>query len=210
MPVRLTALLLCLLLPFAAQADGVAVDGDTFDLDGQRIRLDGIDAPEIGQLCDRWACGRTASDMLAEMLASGPTDCEKLGDDAYGRIIARCTVAGRDVSAQMVSMGMAYAFVKYSDRYLPQEAEARMQGLGIWQAEYERPWDYRAAKWTQAAQVAPNGCPIKGNITKNGPIYHPPWSPWYGKTRVDEGKGERWFCSEDEALAAGWRPPRWR
>ena len=52
------------------------------------------------------------------------------------------------------------------------------------------------------------GCLIKGNISKNGRIYHVPGSEWYDETRVDESKGERWFCTEDEARAAGWRAPR--
>ena len=51
---------------------------------------------------------------------------------------------------------------------------------------------------------------IKGNITRTGQVYHMPWSPWYGKTRVDARRGERWFCSEDEAIAAGWRPALFR
>ena len=49
---------------------------------------------------------------------------------------------------------------------------------------------------------------IKGNITDNGRIYHMPWSPWYGKVRIDPARGERWFCNENEAMAAGWRPVR--
>jgi hypothetical protein len=58
-----------------------------------------------------------------------------------------------------------------------------------------------------ADQAAVSGdCPIKGNITSSGHIYHMPWSPWYEKVRIDTAKGERWFCSEREALAAGWRP----
>jgi hypothetical protein len=56
-----------------------------------------------------------------------------------------------------------------------------------------------------AEQQAPDGCAIKGNITENGHIYHMPWSPWYGRVKVDPAQGERWFCSEAEAKSAGWR-----
>ena len=51
-----------------------------------------------------------------------------------------------------------------------------------------------------------DGCAIKGNVTRNGRIYHMPWSPWYGQVTIDETQGKRWFCSETEAMAAGWRP----
>jgi hypothetical protein len=55
------------------------------------------------------------------------------------------------------------------------------------------------------------GCPIKGNINDEGEhIYHTPWSPWYSRTKINETKGERWFCDEAEAMAAGWRPARFR
>ena len=55
----------------------------------------------------------------------------------------------------------------------------------------------------------PSGrCTIKGNISDNGRIYHVPGSRSYEATRIDEAKGERWFCTEQEARAAGWRPPR--
>ena len=66
---------------------------------------------------------------------------------------------------------------------------------------------FRHKRWEVAAQKAPQGCPIKGNISENGRIYHVPWSRDYAKTRIDTAKGERWFCSEKEALEAGWRPP---
>lgn len=186
------------------------VDGDTFDLHGVRIRLNGIDAPEFGQHCGSWDCGADALDALEHLILSGPVICENLGDDGYGRVIARCAVEGKDIGAAMVSSGLAYAFVKYSEDYVAVEAAARQSGIGLWQDDFQRPWDFRAEKWASAEQEAPDGCPIKGNISDNGQIYHAPWSPWYKKTRINEAKGERWFCSEAEAVAAGWRAPRWR
>ena len=51
-----------------------------------------------------------------------------------------------------------------------------------------------------------SGCLIKGNVSDRGRIYHLPGSDAYDKVRIDPGKGERWFCTEDEARAAGWRP----
>jgi len=90
------------------------------------------------------------------------------------------------------------------------EREARSAAADVWQAGNERPWDYRRRRWEVAEQEAPEGCPIKGNISDNGHIYHAPWSPWYDRTKISLDKGERWFCSEREALDAGWRAPRWR
>ena len=54
--------------------------------------------------------------------------------------------------------------------------------------------------------AAPQGCAIKGNVTAHGKIYHMPWSPWYARIKMDPDKGRRWFCTEAEAVAAGWRP----
>ena len=79
-------------------------------------------------------------------------------------------------------------------------------GLGIWQGESKPAWEYRAKRWAAAEEKAPEGCAIKGNVTKNGRIYHMPWSPWYAQIRIEPDKGKRWFCTEAEALAAGWRP----
>ncbi len=106
----------------------------------------------------------------------------------------------------MVREGLAWAFVKYSQSYVQQEAEARLARVGIWQGDAEPAWVYREKRWAGAEQEAPKGCAIKGNVTEHGHIYHMPWSPWYGKVKIEETKGERWFCSESEAIAAGWRP----
>ena len=78
-------------------------------------------------------------------------------------------------------------------------------GVGVWQADTDTPWAFRAAAWTAASDEAPAGCPIKGNISANGRIYLMPWSRHYARTKIDTAKGERWFCDENEALAAGWR-----
>jgi hypothetical protein len=83
--------------------------------------------------------------------------------------------------------------------------------LLIWQSESQLAWEYRADRWSRAVAEASEGCPIKGNISKKGErIYHTPWSPAYAKTRIDESRGERCFCDEAGAIAAGWRAARWR
>ena len=189
----------------------MAVDGDTLDVAGTRVRLEGIDAPEYAQTCARawlgsWSCGKDAQRTLAKLVAGQTVDCENRGHDNYDRVLGVCSVAGREINAEMVRSGLAWAFVKYSNTYLSLEAEARTAKIGIWQADTEPAWAYRDKRWASAEQVAPAGCAIKGNVTDKGHIYHLPWSPWYHKVKVEEVKGERWFCSEAEATAAGWRP----
>lgn len=197
----------------AAQAnEGLrVVDGDTIVLFGERIRLDGIDAPELGQRClDKTGkitrCGALAKRQLERLAQQGPVHCEGTETDGYQRRIATCFAGGVNVNAEMVRSGHAFAFVKYSHQYVMDEKVARKARVGMWSGWAEAPWDYRKAKWQVADQSAPTGCPIKGNISNRGRIYHPPWSPSYSRTRINEAKGERWFCSETEALAAGWRP----
>ena len=132
--------------------------------------------------------------------------CTARDRDGYGRIVASCTVDGEDIAAQIVRAGLAWAYVEYSDAYVELEAEVRTTGLGVWQAETQPPWAYRADRWARAVAEAPDGCPIKGNIAAGGDrIYHTPWSPYYRRTKIAEAKGERWFCDEAEAQAAGWR-----
>jgi endonuclease YncB( thermonuclease family) len=187
------------------------VDGDTISLGATRIRLEGIDAPEAAQSCrdsdgHPWPCGRAATTALERLLAVGPVSCNPRGLDKYGRTLAVCFVRGRDVNAEMVRQGYAWAFVRYSSSYVREEAEAKAVHRGIWQGEAIPAWDYRKGHWETAEVRAPNGCAIKGNITSHGRIYHMPWSPWYAQIKMESDKGKRWFCSEAEAIAAGWRP----
>jgi endonuclease YncB( thermonuclease family) len=187
------------------------VDGDTVDVAGVRVRLEGIDAPEAGQTCGRrwpgsWDCGAAATRHLAGLIDGREVRCESRGADRYGRMLGVCFVGATEINAEMVRQGLAWAFVKYSRTYVEAEAEARMLRLGIWQGEATPAWIYRARAWDAADDAAPGGCAIKGNISRVGQVYHLPWSPWYGKVKVDAQKGERWFCSEEEAQQAGWRP----
>jgi endonuclease YncB( thermonuclease family) len=201
------------MLPGAAAVEGRArvLDGDTIEIASTRIRLEGIDAPEGGQTCPRagggiWRCGQEAAAELQKLIGRASVRCESRGTDTYGRTLGICFVGATDINAEMIRRGFAWAFVKYSRTYVTEEADARKRGIGIWQAPTTTAWDYRAGRWSTADNAIPGDCPIKGNITSNGRIYHMPWSPWYEKVRIDEGKGERWFCTEREALAAGWRP----
>lgn len=190
------------------------IDGDTFSDGAVTYRIEGIDAPELAQVCGtaqtrQWRCGEVAKVHLTKLLSAGPVRCTRHGIDGYDRVIATCYAEGVDVGAQMVASGHAWAFTKYSTRYVDEEKAALFSKLGVWSAPSMPAWEYRERAWTASAQRAPANCPIKGNISKNGRIYHTPWSPWYAKTRINTSKGERWFCTEAEALAAGWRAARW-
>jgi len=189
----------------------LVIDGDTLEINGQRVRLEGIDAPEMAQTCGRrwfgsWSCGAEATRMLTSRVDGRHVECAAQGLDKYGRVLGLCTVDNRDINSEMVRSGYAWAFVKYSNRYVAEESYARAEKLGIWQGKAEPAWEYRANRWANAEPVAPNGCAIKGNVTEHGHIYHMPWSPWYGKVKVETAKGEAWFCSESEASNAGFRP----
>ena len=199
--------------PLQAVVSGAArvIDGDTIEVSGQRIRLEGIDAPETAQHCQRagggvWPCGRMATEALEALVRTADVVCHRHGNDRYGRMLGVCFANGLDINAMLVRRGHAWAFVRYSRTYVGVEAEARRQRAGIWQADNQPAWDYRANRWASAEQAAPAGCAIKGNVSRHGRIYHMPWQPWYGRVRIDAERGERWFCDEAEAIKEGWRP----
>lgn len=192
-----------------------AIDGDTLEIAGVRVRLEGIDAPETDQTCGKgffgtWKCGQEATDHVARLIRDRTVTCTSSGFDAYGRMLGVCVVAGLDINADLVRNGLAWAFVKYSQRYVALEQEARAARRGVFQGPSQPAWEWRAERWSAASTEMRNGaapqCLIKGNVTRNGQIYHMPWDRWYTKTRIETEKGERWFCSETEAVAAGWRP----
>lgn len=217
LPLRVLVMLPLSLANHAAAiaSDVRVVDGDTIEINGTTVRLYGIDAPEAGQRCARrgrgtWPCGRDAIAAVVRLVAAGDVMCDDRGQDDYGRTLAVCTASGIEINRALVDEGLAWSFRRYSDHYSEAEDAAREHGAGVWQSATETPWEYRAHRWDVAAQVAPAGCPIKGNVNRDGArIYHAPWSPWYDRTKIDEAAGERWFCNETEALAAGWRAPAW-
>lgn len=214
--IRFSAFLMfSLLFTFAAQSESAQiVDGDTLKLNGTTYRISGIVAPEYGQKCREsgsgtWPCGKEAVAKLEALATAGPVTCKPLEDDLFGRKVADCFAGNVNLGQVMVRTGYAWAFVLYSDAYVSEAELARSKSIGIWQGDTQPAWEYRAKRWQEAEQEAPEGCPIKGNISKHGRIYHAPWSPWYTRTKVSVQKGERWFCSEGEALDAGWRVLYW-
>ncbi len=195
----------------------VVVDGDTLRIGQERIRLIGIDAPEAGQECaavggGTWACGEAATLILGVLIAGQLVICGWEIRDQYDRALAMCmTSSGIELNRRMVEAG--YAWVYLSGDYVTAEAEARAAGVGVWQVPTQTAADYRRAE--QAAVVAGQplppdaNCIIKGNINAAGDrIFHEPGTPAYPDTVIRVEQGERWFCSADDAIAAGWRRTR--
>ncbi len=190
----------------------LVIDGDTIEVQEQVVRLHGIDAPETAQTCQRpggshYRCGDVALDGLRSIVAGQRVSCAGRSRDRYDRLIAICSAGGVEVNREMVRLGLAMAYRRYSDDYLAEEVEAFKQGRGLWPGRFDPPWEVRKTLWDTAALEAPRGCPIKGNISSRGRIYHTPYSRHYARTKINTARGERWFCTEAEAIAAGWRAP---
>ena len=160
-----TATALVALLAFPAHADvtgpACVTDGDTLVVNskrqrtpcvgGTRVRLFGIDAPELKQKCKApgggdFLCGRAAAAFLLEPVRDRTVECRGNSEDRYGRLIATCFIDGENLNAMMVGEGWALAYRDYSNKYVPQENVAREARRGIWAMEFVPPWEWRHAR----------------------------------------------------------------
>jgi endonuclease YncB( thermonuclease family) len=218
--------------------NAVVHDGDTIQLGDVTYRLDGIDAPELDQVCiddhaDPWSCGVEAREELSKLIGGRQVGCEDLGPDPAfrKRHIGVCTVAGETLSLnqQLIRQGFAVSprsFVKVA--FVSEQTTAQDNRRGLWKGCFANPQDFRIGKKDGTllggacradrdgeirAVLFPNNpamppsCNIKGKfavrarVTGNIGIYHLRGCPSYaGLTGPD-----RWFCSEDDAKAAGFR-----
>jgi endonuclease YncB( thermonuclease family) len=230
-----------LLLPAMAEAADITGvpkirEGDHIQIGNTRIRLGGIDAPSVDQLClntqgERWTCGVAARDELIKYADNKSWTCHtRQTTDRRGRTVARCEVNGEDIQKWLVRNGWALSYARFSHDYDADEKEAREAKAGMWQGAFIAPWDWRvrnkkttvlgATKPPPSASaillasasgpVAPSpDCTIKGNVNRSGEcIYHKPTSRWYAQIKMHVSKGTRWFCSVDDAEAAGCRETR--
>ena len=127
------------------------VDGDTLELRGEKLRLQGIDAPELAQTCEARGqavpCGKLAAEHLDDLIGSRTLNCAVEGRDRYGRGLARCEAAGRDVAEAMTRDGWALSDRRYSKgRYDAAEAAARAGRRGVWAMRFEDPAKWRARR----------------------------------------------------------------
>lgn len=191
----------------------VVVGGDRLRIGTTLVRLSGIELPEAGQLCGKpggrqFRCGGFAASTLSRIVGGATLSCAQEGKDSAGVPFVRCMRGDKDVGAELVRQGHAFAEAGLVlTRYGSEEKAALAAKSGIWAAgESLRPAEWRARAWDEAKRKAPDGCPIKGTIAGNTKIYLLPWSPEYDRGRVQPSRGERWFCSESEATGAGWKP----
>ena len=222
---------------FAADVSGVPKirEADQVQIGNTRIRLFGIDAPSVDQLClntkgERWTCGVAARDALIKHAGNRSWTCHLGRADHRSHVPGRCEVDGEDIQKWLVESGWALAYHRLSNDYDADQAAARQAKAGMWQGAFIAPWDWRirnkktiilgAVKVPENAHailmasasgpVAPSpDCTIKGNVNSAGEcIYHKPSSRWYAQIKMKISKGTRWFCSVEEAEAAGCRETR--
>ena len=126
------------------------VDGDTIHLDGKKIRFSGIDSPELKQTCIKDdvenLCGVTAKKILIKKIGNNTVECITEGKDKYKRILAECFVNNKSLSSHLVRRGYAFAYRKYSKKFIKDEDYAKSNKLGMWSMKFEYPWDYRKNK----------------------------------------------------------------
>ncbi|MBS0237362.1 MAG: thermonuclease family protein [Proteobacteria bacterium] len=134
--------------PPSVSGPGRPIDGDSLWVNGNEVRLQGIDAPEGRQTCWRggevWKCGEDAYLALARAIGGETVTCDVSQRDVYGRLLARCTAGGRNLNAGMVAAGMAVAYGSYN----AEEAAARSARRGLWAGEFDSPAKWRAENKT--------------------------------------------------------------
>ena len=123
------------------------VDGDTIVLNGEKIRFSGIDTPELKQKCikndQKVFCGVLAKKLLLEKIGNKTPKCIREGKDIYKRTLAECFINGESLSVFLVRNGYAFAYRKYSNKFIKDEEFAKKNKLGIWAMKFQYPWDFR-------------------------------------------------------------------
>lgn len=196
-----------------------AVDGDTIDVEIngkiERVRYVGIDTPETVDPRKVVQCfGVEASKKNKEFTEGKMVRLEKdiTDRDKYNRLLRYVWLGDTLINQELVAQGFAKSYsyppdIKYQDKFVVAEKEAREKKLGLWTACASKANSTTTVslpvKQTPARE---SSCTIKGNINSSGEkIYHLQNCAYYSKTVIDENRGERWFCSESEAQTAGWR-----
>ncbi|GIR65025.1 MAG: hypothetical protein CM15mP70_01320 [Pelagibacteraceae bacterium] len=128
----------------------IVTDGDTIRIGDERIRFSGIDAPEIKQTCIyqeiEFKCGEFSKNLLIEKISNQEVSCIRENTDQYGRTLAECFVGKESLSSYLVREGYAFAYRKYSDKFIPDEEYAQSKGNGMWSMDFMFPWDFRKSQ----------------------------------------------------------------
>ena len=123
------------------------IDGDTIHIKSNKIRLHGIDAPEIKQTCkidnQNWYCGKQSTKELKNLINNQKVECNVNDIDRYNRYVAICYVNEININQWMVKNGWAIAYRYYSEDYVSEEKYANDKKLGIWKSEFIEPYAYR-------------------------------------------------------------------
>ena len=123
------------------------VDGDTIHLNGEKIRFTGIDTPELKQTCLKEGvkdpCGVKAKQILNNKIGNNDVECISEGIDQYKRTLAECFVNNESLSSYLVRSGYAFAYRRYSKKFVLDEDYARINKIGMWSMKFDYPWDYR-------------------------------------------------------------------
>ena len=146
------AISICLIFFFLTYIDVKSyeikiIDGDTIRLNGEKIRFTGIDTPELKQTCIKnnevILCGIEARKLLIKKIGKNEVQCTKEGKDQYKRTLAECFVKDLSLSSFLVREGYAFAYRKYSKKFVNDEDYARKNNLGMWSMRFEYPWNWR-------------------------------------------------------------------
>ena len=123
------------------------IDGDTIHIGKLKYRFSGIDTPEMKQVCKKEdktiLCGVLARDALIQKINNQPVECKMETIDRYKRIVAECFVNNESLSQYLVRNGYAFAYRRYSTKFVEDEEYAKTNQLGLWSMQFEYPWDYR-------------------------------------------------------------------
>lgn len=197
------------------------IDGDTFKVNykGQHVsvRLIGLNSPEIATSNTSAECfGGEATAYLKNIIEGKyiglSIDPKQDMNDRYGRLLRYAYLDdGTDIGSHIISDGYGREYTYdgeyyYQARYKQLQSEAMNNKLGLWQDNVCKDITLETAP-TQATNNQTASCNIKGNISLNTgeKIYHVPGQMYYEQTQISEEYGERWFCTEEEAKASGWR-----
>ena len=145
--ISISSLIFFLILNQVNSQELRVVDGDTIHLNGEKIRFTGIDTPELKQTCIKEGfidpCGVTAKEILIVKIGDNKVECISEGKDRYKRTLAECFVNNESLSSYLVRSGYAFAYRKYSKKFISDEDYAKANKIGMWSMKFDYPWDYR-------------------------------------------------------------------